>query len=385
MRVVSWHPVLTDHMSYTLEALQNVGGIDLSINVTTEEHIDRQAQGWVKHHKIAAPIHKISSRGWFQQVLKQLWRNKNAVHLFGSPFEQPRLICALILAIVMGIKVYLISEPYSPVAFGYQNDRRRIVARIKAALRPVIYRMYGAILRQRLAGVFAISPLAVSQYQRIGISKDRIFPFGYFVPKTGATSANSAGHGTREVSGLRLIFIGTLIGRKGLDILIDAVRSLRLDGDDISLDVYGPGDHQHFNFDESTVRYCGKLPFGTVQEIMVSYDLLVLPSRYDGWGVVVNEALLAGVPVICSDKVGAAAIIEKWRCGAVFESENVVDLCRRLKQCMVGEAMLAMHQAANEVGTVLAPEVAGKYMYEVINSVTFNEKPARPVCPWYEI
>lgn len=385
MRIVSWHPVLTDHMSYTLEALRSLGNVDLLIYVATEEHIDRQAQGWVKRHKIGAPIHRISSRGWFQQVFKQLRLNKDAVHLFGSPFEQPRFIFALMLAIVMGLKVYLISEPYSPVAFGYQNDRRRIVAKIKTVLRPIIYRMYGAVLRLRLAGVFAISPLAAFQYQRIGISKEKIFPFGYFVPRAIEKSVNFTKQDTAEFSRLRLIFIGTLISRKGLDILINAVRSMRLNGEDISLDVYGPGNHEYFNFDESTVRYCGKIPFGTVQEVIASYDLLVLPSRYDGWGVVVNEALLAGVPVICSDKVGAAAIIEKWRCGTVFESENVVDLCRRLKQCMSGEAMIAMRRAANEAGTVLAPEVAGKYMYEVINSVKCDERSVRPVCPWYEI
>jgi glycosyltransferase involved in cell wall biosynthesis len=40
--------------------------------------------------------------------------------------------------------------------------------------------------------------------------------------------------------------------------------------------------------------------------IFQSSDIFVLPSRYDGWGVVVNQALGAGLPIICSDAVGAA-------------------------------------------------------------------------------
>ena len=35
-------------------------------------------------------------------------------------------------------------------------------------------------------------------------------------------------------------------------------------------------------------------------------DIFVLPSRYDGWGVVVNQALGAGLPLICSSEVRAA-------------------------------------------------------------------------------
>ena len=35
-------------------------------------------------------------------------------------------------------------------------------------------------------------------------------------------------------------------------------------------------------------------------------DAFVLPSRHDGWGVVINEALGAGLPIIVSDGVGAA-------------------------------------------------------------------------------
>jgi glycosyltransferase involved in cell wall biosynthesis len=45
----------------------------------------------------------------------------------------------------------------------------------------------------------------------------------------------------------------------------------------------------------------------------------VLPSRYDGWGVVVNQALGAGLPIICSDMVGAGFdLVEEEVNGARF-------------------------------------------------------------------
>src|SRR3546814_40247 len=137
------------------------------------------------------------------------------------------------------MKVYLISEPYSPMATGYQDDRRPTVNWIKTKLRPLIYRTYGALLRRRLSGVFAISPLAAMQYRRVGIPDEKIFPFGYFVPQSRFESPVEFTDSTQNVSGLRLIFIGTLIARKGLDILIDAVMRMHADGKVIKLDEIG--------------------------------------------------------------------------------------------------------------------------------------------------
>ena len=65
-------------------------------------------------------------------------------------------------------------------------------------------------------------------------------------------------------------------------------------------------------------------------------DLFVLPSRHEPWGVVVNEALAAGLPVVLSDRVGAAADLlvdgENGRLvpagDAVALANALEDLCR---------------------------------------------------------
>jgi glycosyltransferase involved in cell wall biosynthesis len=183
-----------------------------------------------------------------------------------------------------------------------------------------VYRAYALILKRKISGVFAISKRAVVQYQAAGIAPAKLFPFGYFVPRIADTVIHPAQSSSPQESALRIVFVGSLIARKGLDILIEAVRSAHILGHDISLDVFGPGDPKAFSFDGQRVRYCGRIPFGKTQEVVASYDLLVLPSRYDGWGVVVNEALCAGVPVICSDQVGAGVVIEKFGAGAKFSS-----------------------------------------------------------------
>jgi glycosyltransferase involved in cell wall biosynthesis len=294
------------------------------------------------------------------------------------------LIITLLVAVMMGIRVYLISEPYSPISAGYQTDHKKLINWAKALLRPYIYHFYGVLLGRRIAGVFAISTLAISQYQSIGITRKKIFPFGYFVPRSESLSERPPVIASKK-TGLNLIFIGTLIKRKGLDVLINAVKNLNREQLVVTLDIYGPGDPGQFDIDQSCVRYCGSIPFGEAQTVISKYDLLVVPSRYDGWGVVVNEALMTGVPVICSNRVGAGAIIGKWQCGSIFTSENESDLERKLTDIIVApEALANMRLAARKVSAVLDPELAGHYMCEVLSQNSSVSKQIIPSCPWYD-
>lgn len=386
MKVVSWQPVLTDHQSYTLAALQQAGGCVLKVYVAEMEHVERQAQGWVNQHASSLFPELIPKKRWLKFVIQHLRKNRDAVHLFGSPFEQTKLIVVLLLAVAMGLRVFLISEPYSPIAAGYQNDKRQYINLLKAKLRPLLYGIYGGLLRRRIRGVFAISCRAIEQYKSIGIAKEKIFQFGYFVPRQEqacSVNAPSINSGKAE---LKTVFIGNLIARKGLDILIGAVRELHSKGLSLSLDVYGPGEPNQYGFDQSKVRYCGVIPFGNSQAVISKYDVLVLPSRYDGWGVVINEALMAGVPVICSDHVGASAVIEKWKCGAIFASEDESKLSIKLKELLLAPALLNnMRLAASKAGASLDPKVAGQYMFDIINQDSVGVgRLKKPECPWYD-
>ena len=67
------------------------------------------------------------------------------------------------------------------------------------------------------------------------------------------------------------------------------------------------------------VEYAGFQPPEALPRYFAQADVFVLPSRYDGWGVVVNQAIGAGLPVVCSDAVGAAYdLVEDERKRAPF-------------------------------------------------------------------
>jgi len=380
--IVSWHPVLTAHQSHTLQALAQVTGQPLTVMVARGDDPTRKAQGWARPDTGALEVRSLERQRGLGAIRHALLEHRDAVHLFGSPFDEPRFMLALWWALRMGLRVYLISEPYSPDASGYLHDRARLAARIKSKLRPAVYRFYGRLMRQRLQGVFAISPLAVAQYRAIGIAPSRVHPFGYFVPSTGHSGSPVAQTDARP--GCRAVFVGNLIATKGLVQLVSAARRLHDEGVALKVDVYGAGDPDAFAFDGTAIRHAGRIAFGQAQAVIAEYDFLVLPSRYDGWGVVVNEAILAGVPVVCSDRVGAGAFVRRWGCGVVYPGDSAEGLDDALRTLASSPPVRQrMAAACRRVRHKLDPLLAARYVADVI--AKRGPSDAAPANPWYDV
>lgn len=381
-KFITWQPVLTDHQAFTYQELARQAGAPAIAYVMTMEDATRQSQGWADTQVSSVERRLIPKRGSLLYCYRHLLAHRKDVHIFGSAFQAPKMMGCLLLAIWLDIEFYLISEPYSPVAQGYFSDGAKLVGRLKALARPFVYRAYSLILNRKIAGIFAISKRAVVQYQAAGIASAKLFPFGYFVPRIADAVAPPAQSSSPQVSTLRIVFVGSLIARKGLDILIKAIRSENTLGHDISLDVFGPGDPKAFSLDGQRVRYRGQISFGKTQEVAASYDLFVLPSRYDGWGVVVNEALCAGVPVICSDQVGAGVVIEKFGAGAQFASGDSHALADLLAMLASDRHQLQVMRAATAIAaSAIQPAIAAAYMLNVIHAHRV-EKALIP-SPWY--
>ncbi|MDY0070846.1 MAG: glycosyltransferase family 4 protein [Porticoccaceae bacterium] len=121
--------------------------------------------------------------------------------------------------------------------------------------------------------------------------------------------------GTTELLSLSLetpflVFVGRLVAIKNLEVVLDALASV--ERKDVSLVVIGDGPEltalQHRAQGVGVadrVRWMGRLDNQLTRQVMAKSVALVLPSRQETWGLVVNEAWSAGVPVIGSDTVGA--------------------------------------------------------------------------------
>ncbi|MGH9679308.1 MAG: glycosyltransferase, partial [Candidatus Acidiferrales bacterium] len=127
-----------------------------------------------------------------------------------------------------------------------------------------------------------------------------------------------------RVPGARLVFAGEGPLREELK---EEARSLGLNGQ---------------------VRFTGFANQTELPELYRAADLLVLPSEYEPFGLVVNEAMVCGCPVAVSDRVGAGGdLVTPGQNGFVFPSGNVEALAGILKEALASpDRLRAMGEAA---------------------------------------
>lgn len=135
------------------------------------------------------------------------------------------------------------------------------------------------------------------------------------------------------------LFCGQMIERKGVDLLIAAFARLIVENANARLLLVGrEADLPQFleNADpeaRSRITYAGFQPPEALPRFFAQADVFVLPSRYEGWGVVVNQALGAGLPIICSDAVGAGYdLVENEINGLKFENGNTDALADKMRR-----------------------------------------------------
>jgi glycosyltransferase involved in cell wall biosynthesis len=134
----------------------------------------------------------------------------------------------------------------------------------------------------------------------------------------------------------RFLFSGSFIRRKGIDLLAEAFIRVASSRPGVRLDLIGAGELEsmvraRLARYESQVRFHG---FSQWQELPAYYrdaHILVAPSRYDGWGLIVPEGLAAGMPVISTDQTGAAIdLLRPGKTGWIVPAGDVTALMRAM-------------------------------------------------------
>lgn len=117
-------------------------------------------------------------------------------------------------------------------------------------------------------------------------------------------------------SPLQYIYVGRLAPEKNLELLI---REFNSNGRPLSIAGEGLQKEHLRNIAKDNIRFLGHIPNDQLPEIYEQHDVLILPSLYEPWGLVVEEALFRGLPVIASDKVGSASdMVAALKTGVVF-------------------------------------------------------------------
>ena len=136
--------------------------------------------------------------------------------------------------------------------------------------------------------------------------------------------------------------IGQFIYRKGYDILLDAWQK----SDDTWLILIGGGERQQEyeeKIQKSELDNVQLRGFAEKEQIFKYYrasDVFVLPTREDIWGLVVNEAMACGLPVIATDRcVAALELLENGKNGYVVTSEDREQLRKKTESLLQDEEL----------------------------------------------
>jgi glycosyltransferase involved in cell wall biosynthesis len=144
----------------------------------------------------------------------------------------------------------------------------------------------------------------------------------------------------RKGNKLKILYVGNLSHRKNVECLLKANLLLnKEEQNNIEIGIVGDGEQrprleQLAGSSHSAILFFGTIPMEKIPHIMEQYDVLVLPSLHDGWGAVVNEALMLGLYVICSNHCGAKYLLKNHENGSVFSSNNILELKSTLLKCI---------------------------------------------------
>lgn len=184
----------------------------------------------------------------------------------------------------------------------------------------VIRRMLMGSYYKLLDGFLAIGRLNHGFYRAMGVPEHKIFHMPYAVDNERMIASSTLSANERSAVRLRLgardevpllIYASKLTRRKHPDDLLEAARNLRSEGLDFDLLFVGTGEMEDFlrqraaEFPDPPPLFAGFLNQTELPPALGASDIFILPSDNEPWGLIINEAMGAGLAIVTSREVGA--------------------------------------------------------------------------------
>jgi glycosyltransferase involved in cell wall biosynthesis len=254
------------------------------------------------------------------RIINYLWQFKPQV-IFASSFGVWTIL-ALLLKPLFWWRVIIAYEGSSP-GVDYRHSAVRLFVR-----RLMVW----------LADACISNSQAGSAYLReiLQAKPDRVFVQPYEIPDEHTLPSSDPVETSQPLALKRpvFLFVGHVIPRKGLPLLLQACAILQTRGyHNYTLQVVGDGEHQselaafcqeqHLS---DRVQWVGRVTFDRIGNYFEAADVFVFPTLEDTWGVVTLEAMLLGKPILCSTGAGTAELVRSGENGYVFAPDDPTKL-----------------------------------------------------------
>ncbi|MEO7216461.1 glycosyltransferase family 4 protein [Mucilaginibacter sp.] len=169
---------------------------------------------------------------------------------------------------------------------------------------------------------------------------------------------------------LKLLFVGGLSQRKGIADMFAAVKTF---GNKVELTVVGSklvDNCAVLNEALTKHRWIPSLPHDGVLKLMHQHDVLLFPSLFEGFGLVITEAMAQGTPVITTDRTAGPDIITDGGDGWLIQAGSTLKLQEAIENILVKPALIeATGRAAMATAQKRPWEVYGR---ELVNAIIHN-------------
>ncbi|HXD93221.1 MAG TPA: glycosyltransferase family 4 protein, partial [Bacteroidia bacterium] len=290
------------------------------------------------------------------QIFKVAFTDKSDYVIVGGSYWIPDAVVALIFNKLKFKKIAYFSEP---------------LFEVKSKIKYFVKWMFLRLVSINCKAVFCVGKKASESFESFGIHLPK-----FIIPYNINSKSFSEIDEKRRIefknkyksnNEIVILSSGSLIERKGMDILIKAVK--QIDDSNIRLIIIGDGPLRNdltemCNGDERIV-FAGFQNPEVIPFFFSIADVFAFASRYDGWAVVINEAVAANVPIVCSDKVGAALeLITSPDLGLICKSGDVDGFKQALQLLAKNEVLRAhMKEKAKELIPLISSDYNAGYVY----------------------
>ena len=377
MNIIFWQNIPSIHQAPLLREGAKKHMDKVTVVAEKDVASSRLKQGWGNPDFSPAKLLVSPTIICQEEILERSGRD--AVHIFSGFHAYPQTFRIFQKAIQKGGSVGVFAEP-GPIGS------------IKDIFRICKYRLHAMRWSRYIDFLLVTGQLGVNFYLRSGFKASKVFPFAYFVESLDSYDIQSPFYDypdTSSESNLNLLFAGQLIKRKGLDLLLSALSKISKRAWVLNVIGHGPELKQlkyqaaKFKIAEQ-VHWLGPLPNQEVRNLMLKSDCFALPSRFDGWGAVVNEALLAGTPAIVSDACGSCDLIQAPWLGDVFSAGSTGDLANVINLRIANGPLKnkVRKRVRKWADQAISPQKGADYLFEIITFNKSGKTGQRPIAPW---
>jgi glycosyltransferase involved in cell wall biosynthesis len=363
MDFVFWQKSPSIHQSVFLRNLSLNHNVTLIVE--EDRNKERAAQGW--YIADFGNVNIITAQP--EQAKKLIKHLGEPIHVFSGFFSVPLATAALkIVSSKPDSKFGFIMEPFNNKGW-------------KGSLKSIKYYFYIQRYKEKALFLLSTGHLGTNLYTRLTFPEDKVFSWGYF---TEEQNHETAVNNTSLLPSV--LYIGQLIQRKNILGLIDALLPLQEQIAGFTIIGSGPlqKEIEKISNQHSKIKHIQKVPNQEIGRIIATHDLLVLPSYFDGWGAVVNEALQQGTPCVASERCGSSTLLDNGVRGESFSfNKDREDLKEVLKKRLQhGKVPLGTRKKIKLWSKkTISGESAAEYFIRAIK-YTQDKIDDKPRAPW---